>query len=252
MIRFIITASIVVLFLVLSIPIILLEWIIGKINMHARNISCYYIIQNAFRLCLFTSGVKVTVLGRENIQMDKPALYVLNHRSMFDILLLYSILPPLMGFVAKDSLKKAPLLNVWMHYVNCLFLNRSNPREGLKTILDAIAKIKSGISICICPEGTRSHTNEMLPFKEGSFKIALKTGCPIIPVALNNTAAIFEDHFPKIKKTHVVMEFGKPIEVDSMSPEEKRIISETAQTSVFQMLEKNTALASGGTYEKIN
>lgn len=243
MIRFIITASFVVLFLVLSIPLIIVEWILGKINIRARHINCYYIIQNAFRLCLFTSGVKVTVLGKENIQKDKAALYVLNHRSMFDILILYSILPPLMGFVAKDSLKKAPLLNIWMHYVNCLFLNRSNPREGLKTILDAIEKIKNGISVCICPEGTRSHTNEMLPFKEGSFKIALKTGCPIVPIALTNTGAIFEDHFPKVKKTHVVVEFGKPIDVATLTPDEKKVIGETAQTIVQQMLDKNATTA---------
>lgn len=251
MIRFVLTAAFVILFLLLSIPLMAVEWCIGKVNKHAKERSSYFIIRNAFRFCLVLSGVKITIKGSKNIQTDQAALYVLNHRSMYDVLLLYSALPPLMGFVSKDSLRKVPLLNVWMRNVNCLFLNRSNPREGLKTILDAIQKIQQGISICICPEGTRSHTNEMLPFKEGSFKIALKTGCPIVPVAITNSGAIFEDHFPKIKKTHVVVEFAKPIDVKTLSADEKKVIGETAQKIIQQMLDQE-ALHHGGTYEKAN
>ncbi len=242
MIRFICTITIIVLFLILLIPVIVIEWIVGKFNKRARDISSLRIVQAAFRLCLITSGVKVTLLGEENIQKDRPALYVLNHRSMFDIPLMYVLMPNLTGFVAKKEVKKVPLLNIWMHYLHCLFLDRQNPREGLKTILEAIEKIKNGISICICPEGTRSDSDQLLPFKEGSFKIALKAGCPIVPVALNNTSAIFEDHFPKVKKTHVAIEFSKPIEVDSLSPEEKKNIAETTQDIIQQMVDKNAAL----------
>lgn len=103
--------------------------------------------------------------------------------------------------------KKFLLLSTWMRFVYCLFLDRENPKEGLKTILQAIDYVKNGISICIFPEGTRNKGEELslLPFKEGAFKIATKTGCPIVPISMNNTAEIFENHFPKIKKTHVVL-----------------------------------------------
>ena len=78
--------------------------------------------------------------------------------------------------------------------LHCLFLDRQDIKAGMKTILTAIDKVKSGISICIFPEGTRNKGEnelEMLPFHEGSFKIATKAGCPIIPIAISNSAEIF-------------------------------------------------------------
>ena len=94
--------------------------------------------------------------------------------------------------------KKVPLLSTWMRFVYCLFLDRENPKEGLKTILQAIDYVKNGISICIFPEGTRNKGEELslLPFKEGAFKIATKTGCPIVPISMNNTAEISKS-FPR-------------------------------------------------------
>lgn len=87
-----------------------------------------------------------------------------------------------------------------MRNLYCLFLDRNDTREGLKTILEGIDYIKKGISIVIFPEGTTSHTLDLLPFKEGSFKFAEKTGCKIIPMVQNNTRACFENQFPRIKK----------------------------------------------------
>lgn len=87
-----------------------------------------------------------------------------------------------------------------MKNLHCLFLDRDNIKEGMKTILTAIEKAKNGISICIFPEGTRNKTSDtFLPFHEGSFKIAEKAGVPIIPMTIVNSAAVFEDQFPKIK-----------------------------------------------------
>ncbi len=242
MIRFLCTSSIVILFLVLSIPLMAVEWCIGKFNRHARDISCLRIVQAVFRLCLRTAGVRTTLIGAEHIPKDRPALYVLNHRSFFDILLVYIQMPGPTGFVAKKELRKAPLLNVWMHFLYCLFLDRQNMKEGLKTILKAIEQVKNGISVCICPEGTRNHEDELLPFKDGSFKIALKSGCPIVPIALNNTSAIFEDQFPRIKKAHVIMEVCEPIEVDTLSAEERKNIAQYTRELIRQTLDRNAPL----------
>ena len=82
----------------------------------------------------------------------------------------------------------------------------------------------------------------MLPFKEGSFKIAEKTGCAIIPVALSNTDEIFENHFPKIKATHVVMEFGKPVYPNSLDKEQRKFLGSYVQEIIQKMLEKNASL----------
>lgn len=138
-----------------------------------------------------------------------------------------------------------PLLRVWMRYLYCLFLDRENIKEGLKTILKAIEYVKSGVSICIFPEGTRNKSEdelEMLPFHDGSFKIAQKTGCPIIPIALSNTSAMFEDQFPKIKPRHVVIEYGKPIILSELSKEEQRHIGSYTQNIILDMLKHNKSL----------
>ena len=105
-----------------------------------------------------------------------------------------------------------------------------------------IEYVKQGISICIFPEGTRNKTgNEMLPFKEGSLKIAEKAGCAIIPVALSNTSAIFEDQFPKIKKRHVILEYGKPIYAKDLSKEERKFLGAYTRGMIQKMLDKNSA-----------
>lgn len=223
MIRFILAVIVVILFLVLSIPLLIAEWIIGKFNQDLRDRTSLAIVNWGFRQVIRVSGTKVIVLGEENVPKDSAVLYVGNHRSCFDILLTYVRVPRPTGYVAKLEMKRYPLLSNWMHNVHCLFLDRKNIKEGMKTILAAIEKVKSGISIFIFPEGTRNKTNDtFLPFHEGSFKIAEKGDVPIVPVTLVNTAAIFEDHFPKIKKATVVIEYGKPIVVKDLDKETRK------------------------------
>lgn len=242
MIRFLVVVIFVVSFLILSIPVFLVEWLIGKWNPGLRDISSLRIVQWAFRVVTRLSGVKLTVIGEEHIPKDTAVLYIGNHRSFFDIVLTYARCPGLTGYVAKKEMVKVPLLSTWMKRLYCLFLDRSDMKEGLKTILAAIEQVKEGISIMIFPEGTRGRGKnelEMLPFHEGSFKIATKTGCPIIPVALTGTSAIFEDHFPKIKSTKVTIEYGKPIYPKELSREEQKFIGRQVQDQMRIMLEKN-------------
>ena len=243
MIRFILTVLFVVLFLILTLPLLLIEWVIGKFNKKAKDYSSLYIVRWAFRCVSKISGAKVTIIGKENIP-DEAVLYIGNHRSIFDIVLLYSYCEHLTGFVSKKSMEKVPSLSVWMRYLYCLFLNRDDLKEGLKVILKAIEYVKQGVSICIFPEGTRNKGDEgsLLPFKEGSFKIATKTGCPIIPVSINNSAEIFENHFPKIKKTNVVIEYGTPIYPKELDKETVKHIGAYCQNIIQETLDKNASL----------
>lgn len=242
MIRFILTCILVIGYLILSIPILLVEWIIGKFSPMTKEISSLRIIQAVFRFLLLVAGVKVTVLGEENVPKDQAVLYIGNHRSYYDILLTYSRCPRRTGYVAKKEMLRYPLLNIWMKYLHCLFLDREDIKQGLQTILTAIEKVKSGISICIFPEGTRSRTDselDMLPFHEGSFKIATRAKCPIIPIAITGTAQIFEAHFPKITPAHVILEYGNPIYPDELSKEDKKHLGTYTQECIRQMLLKH-------------
>lgn len=243
MIRFLLVATFVILFLVLSIPLLFIEWIIGKFNMDLKNKSSLAIVNWAFRVCLFLAGTSVTVIGEENVPKDVPVLYIGNHRSYFDILITYIRVPRPTGYIAKKEMLRYPLLSNWMKNLHCLFLDRKDIKQGLKTILTAIEKVKSGISICIFPEGTRNRVNDtFMEFHEGSFKIAEKTGCPIIPMSINNSAQIFEDHIPKIKKTHVVLEYGKPIYPAELSKEDRKHLGVYTQNIIKETYFKNKKL----------
>lgn len=243
MIRFLLVATFVILFLVLSIPLLFIEWIIGKFNMDLKSKSSLAIVNWAFRVCLFLAGTSVTVIGEENVPKDVPVLYIGNHRSYFDILITYIRVPRPTGYIAKKEMLRYPLLSNWMKNLHCLFLDRKDIKQGLKTILTAIEKVKSGISICIFPEGTRNRVNDtFMEFHEGSFKIVEKTGCPIIPMSINNSAQIFEDHIPKIKKAHVVLEYGKPIYPAELSKEERKHLGVYTQNIIKETYFKNKEL----------
>ncbi len=244
MIRIILIAVFVVFFLILSIPVFLIEWGIGKFNPALRDLSSLRIVQGAFKIVIFLSGVKLTVIGEENVPKDTAVLYIGNHRSYFDIVLTYARCPGLTGYVAKKEMEKIPLLSRWMKFLYCLFLDRSDIRAGLKTILTAIDQVKNGISMMVFPEGTRNKNDselDLLPFHEGSFKIATKSGCPIIPVSITNSSALFEDHLPFVKSEPVIIEYGRPIYPKELSREEQKFLGRYVQGIIEETLARNGA-----------
>ena len=243
MIRLLVIALFLVVFFIFSIPLYLIEWLVGKVNPHARDISSLRIVQGAFKIILFLSGCKLKVTGEEYVPKDEAVLYIGNHRSFFDVVITYARCPGLTGYLAKKEIEKVPFLSTWMRYLYCLFLDRKDIKQGLKTILTAIDHVKQGISIFIFPEGTRStgaDQAELLPFHEGSFKVATKTDCLIVPVAITNTSQILEDHFPFIKSTQVTLEYGKPFRPSELSKEDKKIIGSYTRDIIQEMVKKNS------------
>lgn len=223
MFRFIIIVTFLILYLILSIPVLLAEWIIGKFNPGLKDRSSKAIVGWGFRCIVRLAGIDLIVRGKENIPEDTAVLYVGNHRSYFDIVLTLSIFPRVTGYVAKLEMKKWPLLNLWMKNIHCLFLDRDNIKEGLKTILKGAEEVKNGISLCIFPEGTRNKVNDtFLPFHDGSFKIAERGGVPVVPMVIVNSAGAFEDHLPKVKKAKVVIEFQEPIYIDKLEKDVRK------------------------------
>lgn len=244
MIRLILVSLFLICFLILSIPIMIFEWIFEKFNKRAADISSLRIVQWAFRVVLFLAGTKTTIIGEERVPRNEAVLYIPNHQSYFDIIITYSRCPNLTGYISKDVLEKVPLLSVWMKRLYCLFLDRSNLKAGLKTILTGIEYIKKGISICIFPEGTRNpHPEEgLLPFKEGSLKIAEKSGCPIVPIAITNSQNIWESHMPFMRKCHVIVEYGEPIYLKDLDKEQRKFSGAYTQAKIAEMMEQHKTM----------
>ena len=242
MIRTIVTVSFVTIFLIVSIPIWPILLLVGLFNKRAKDMAAYNIVAWAFGVVAFLAGVKYEVKGLENIPKDKAVLYIGNHQSFFDVVLGYHLCPAVTGFLSKKTFKKVPLLNVWMIMNYCLFLTRTDPRQDLKLILKAQDFVKSGISMFIFPEGTRSKTGEMAEFHEASFKIATKTGCPIVPVCFTNTREVFEAHLPKLKKTKVIVTYCPPIDPSTLEGENKKRVGAYVKSIMEAQLEADAKL----------
>ncbi len=227
------------LFFLITFPVYLVLLCFRKKHRYATSKIAQKFIKYGFSFVFLFTGSKPIVKGLENIPKDQPVLYVSNHKSFFDIPLAYMTLPNLTGFVSKKEIQKIPFLSWWMVLVNCLFLDRDDMRAGLKTILIGIDNIKQGYSMFIAPEGTRAHEREPIAFKEGSLKMAEKTGCLIIPVAISGTDDLFENSFPWVKKAVTIIEYGKPIDPKTLSAEDRKFMGAYCRSVISEMVLAN-------------
>ena len=197
-------------------------------------------VKFACRIGRLMAGTRVTVHGREYIPKDETVVYVLNHRSIFDIILTYPYIKSPTGVIAKKELVCIPFFSTWLYFANTLFLDRGDIRKGMKTMLQGIDKVKHGISMCIFPEGTRNKDQEskisLLEFHEASFKLATKPNVPIIPVAIYNSADCFENHKPWIRSARVSITYGKPIHVDELPEENRKFLGKYTRELIQNML----------------
>ena len=242
MIRTILALLAAVIFLIIpGLPLLLWMLILSRVNPGLRDRQSAAIIRCVFRVLLFICGTKITCTGRENIPSDRPVLFVCNHRSDFDILVAMVCTTGCLGFVAKTELKKIPLLAQWMKLIRCVFIDRSNPKQALRAINEAIGNVKDGVSMWLFPEGTRSQGEEMLPFKEGSFRIAEKSSCPVVPVAMAGTEDMFEKHKPWIRAAHVKVHFAEPVMMEYLDRAEKKALTEKLYAQIQGMYEELNA-----------
>lgn len=130
MIRLVLVALFLLLFLVLSIPMLAVEWLTGKRNPARKDRIAKALVGWGFRCIAWLAGTRLIVRGKENIPSDSAALFVGNHRSYFDIVLTYSHFPGITGYVAKKEMLRYPLLNSWMRNIHCLFLTGTTSKRA--------------------------------------------------------------------------------------------------------------------------
>jgi 1-acyl-sn-glycerol-3-phosphate acyltransferase len=145
------------------------------------------------RLIAATVGMRVRVHGVENLpEPGTPVVYMANHQSYMDIPALYGFLPVQFRIIAKESLFKVPFMGWHLTRAGNIPINRSNRREAMKSIVKAAERIREGTPVVVFPEGTRSRTGVLQPFKAGSFKLALTAGVPIVPITIVGTCRVLE------------------------------------------------------------
>lgn len=225
---------------ILSFPMYVVLFVVGLFDKRAKAVASQKIVIHlGFRPLLFISGIKLTVKGKENIIKDESALYVFNHRGVFDVLSGYATAPYPTAFASKVEIRKYPIVSQWMKYMNCLFLDRKDIKKGMQTILDGIELLKNGTSVYIAPEGTRNDGDQLLEFHAASFKLAEKSKRPVVPVAINNSEKAFESQWPWIHRAHIIIEYCEPIYMEEMERAEKKKIGQTVRDILQKKYDKN-------------
>lgn len=241
MIRTIAVLLVLLIFFIIWLPLLGVLMIVRHFNRKASGAFGKWWAGWTIRLIFLICGTRITIRGAENIPKDRPVLFVSNHRSYFDIFAAVAFTPVKnVGFIAKRELGTYPILGWWCMALNALFLDRDDLKQELKVILEAISWVKSGsTSMWICPEGMRNRNDDplnILEFKEGSLKIAEKSGAPVVPVAFTGTREIFERQFPAVRVTHLTMEFGKPFDTRALPEDYKKKPGLYAHDCIKQML----------------
>ena len=179
-------------------------------------------------------GMELDVQGKENIPKEQ-CVFIGNHSSILDIIILLYTIDKKMGFIAKKEILKTPIIGYWLKKSKCVPLDRENPRAAIAAINKAIENIKEGSSMVIFPEGTRNKEGEVGKFKKGSLKLATKSKAPIVPVSIDRASRAFEDT-RQFKPTKIKVVFGKPIETDNLSKEEETNLADNIRDIIVSNL----------------
>ena len=186
----------------------------NNLEEHDKLVSKY--VKDWANYVLRVCGVDVSVSGLSNIP-DETVIFVCNHQSFFDIPVLLGCLDKPYGLLSKDDIKKIPFINKWMVELNCVFIDRKNPRSAVKSLAKVGDNLDRGYSMIIFPEGTRSKTSDVARFKSGAFKLATQKNVSIVPIALNGTNEVFENNNHLIRAHHVTLKILPKIPVLSDS-----------------------------------
>jgi 1-acyl-sn-glycerol-3-phosphate acyltransferase len=185
------------------------------------------------RLILRTSGIRVKVEGLEHVNPRAPAIFCVNHQSSMDIPVLLVNLPFQFRFVAKRSLFRYPFMGWHLRRSGHVAVYRDRPGEARKSLDEAVRKIRDGYPVVVFPEGGRSRTGEILPFKAGAFHLAVRAGVPIMPVTLNGTMAVLRPDTVHIRPGRVEMIVHPLIPTAGLTNEDVRQLAERVRNQVL-------------------
>jgi 1-acyl-sn-glycerol-3-phosphate acyltransferase len=168
---------------------------------------------------LWAAGIPYRVVGLDAVPLERPVVIASNHQSWFDIFLLAAVLPGSLRFVAKKELARVPVLGRAMRHAGHVFIDRQNRQAAFGAYDEAAQAIRAGISAVVFPEGTRSRTGELLPFKKGPFVLAIAAGVPLVPVYCAGTFTLLPKGHWRIKAHPVALMFGLPIDTSGLGYE---------------------------------
>jgi 1-acyl-sn-glycerol-3-phosphate acyltransferase len=199
-------------------PFVLLAIVLGN------PAILYRIGHIGVRLGLLTSGITSTIEGAANIQRHRAAVYAVNHASNVEPPIVFDVLHelfPRLRILYKAELHKLPVLGRAFDLAGFVPLERANREQSLPAIDRAAGALREGYSFLIFPEGTRSRTGKLLPFKKGGFILAIKGGAPVVPIAITGTRDAMRKGSPIIHPVHVRVRIGEPVDTTGMTLDDR-------------------------------
>lgn len=186
------------------------------------------------RVLLFLCATKVEVIGGQNILRSEPQVLMANHQSDFDILITLAYVPGQFRWIAKKELFTIPVFGQAMRSAGYIEIDRQDHEKAMQSLDLAALRIRQGKSVMTFPEGTRSRSGEIKPFKQGTFYLAIQSGAPIVPISIVGSGEIMPKRSLRIKPGRIKLVIDKPIETKNYTLENRQELINKVRTAIIR------------------
>jgi 1-acyl-sn-glycerol-3-phosphate acyltransferase len=193
------------------------------------------------KMLLKLTRIRVKVIGRENVLTDRPQIFMANHQSDFDILIVLACIPGQFRWIVKKELFRIPVFGKAMKSAGYIEIDRQNHEKAMKSLEEAAQKIQEGKSVVTFPEGTRSKDGTIRPFKQGIFHLAIKAGVPIVPISIIGAREIMPKRTLMIKPGKITMVIDRPVDVSGYTAETRGKLIERVRGIIVRNFESSQA-----------
>lgn len=186
------------------------------------------------------AGARLVVEGADAVDWSRPYLLVSNHQSVIDICALFQAVPVPLHFLLKQEMAKVPFVGWYARACGMLFIERDNPRAGPRLRREAAALLGDGHTLCLFPEGTRSRTGVVAPFKGGGFQSAIDAGVDVLPVAIDGAGDVLPPEGFRVRAGVITVRFGAPLPTgDASGAAGRQALADASHASVLALLRRS-------------
>jgi 1-acyl-sn-glycerol-3-phosphate acyltransferase len=207
-----------------------LACVIGVFDRSGEGIL--WVARNWISWILATCHIEVESEGLEHVHPARSYVFMSNHQSVIDTAAIVSTLPFSWRFVAKRELTWIPFFGWALAIGGHVIIDRGRRERAVASLRRAAARIRAGTNVIIFPEGTRSPTGEMGPFKSGGFHLALEAGVPILPITVSGSHRITPKRSLRIESGRVHVRYGKPIPTEGLDPEARGRLKDEVRRAI--------------------